>query len=95
MRKHIEEAVLGMTQVGQMLMDRGRKKKGAKRAAGKEILQPYMIYTMMVILLYTKLRLKAGMSQNQTFLKTAKKLQKNDVNYTKNRIIVCFDCNHK
>ena len=75
MKKHIEE-VLGMTQVGQMLMDRGRKEgmqEGRKEGRREgNITALYDLYNDGDITLH-KAAAKAGMSESD-FLKTAKKI---------------------
>lgn len=77
MRKHIEE-VLSMTQVGQMLMDRGRKEgmqEGRKEGRREgNITALYDLYNDGDITLH-KAAAKAGMSESD-FLETAKRIVK-------------------
>ena len=76
MRKHIEE-VLSMTQVGQMLMDRGRKEgmqEGRKEGREGNITALYDLYNDGDITLH-KAAAKAGMSESD-FLETAKRIVK-------------------
>ena len=77
MRKHIEE-VLSMTQVGQMLMDRGRKEgmqEGRKEGRREgNITALYDLYNDGDITLH-KAAAKAGMYESD-FLETAKRIVK-------------------
>ena len=77
MRKHIEE-VLSMTQVGQMLIDRGRReghKEGRKEGRWEgNITALYDLYNDGDITLH-KAAAKAGMSESD-FLETAKRIVK-------------------